>query len=84
MSFPRARHATSHAVNPLERVNGESQRRTDAVGILPNAAAIRRLVGAIRLEPNDEAAVPPARSMKLAPIAAVSDDPIVSIAHLER
>jgi hypothetical protein len=50
---------------------------------LPNEAAIRRLVGAILLEQNDEWAVQRARYMTLESVASVSDDASVSIAHVE-
>lgn len=83
MSFPAQHRAKLHSTNPLERVNGEVKRLTEVVGMFPNAAAIRRLVGAILLEHNDEWAVRRARYMTLESVASVSDDPIVSLAHVD-
>ena len=79
MSFPAAHRTKLHSTNPLERLNGEIKRRTDVVGIFPNEEAIVRLVGAILLEQNDEWAVQRARYMTLETMAALSDDPIVSL-----
>src|SRR5512132_1007400 len=62
------------STNPLERLIGESKRRTEVVGIFPNEAAITRLVGAILLEQNDEWAVQRARYMTLDTIAPLRDD----------
>ena len=73
MSFPLAHRAKLHAVNPLERLNGEIKRRTDVVGIFPNEAAITRLVGVLLLEQNDEWAVQRARYMTLETIAPLGD-----------
>jgi transposase-like protein len=83
MGFPAQHRAKLHSTNPLERLNGEVKRRTEVVGIFPNKAAIRRLVGAILLEQNDEWAVQRARYMTLESVASVSDDPRVSLVHVE-
>ena len=63
-------------------VNGEIKRRTDVVGIFPNEASVRRLVGAILLEQNDEWAVQRSRYMTLESIAPIGDDPAVSLPTL--
>lgn len=45
MTFPKERRAKLHSTNPIERLNGEIERRTEVVGIFPNDDAIVRLVG---------------------------------------
>jgi putative transposase len=79
MSFPATHRAKLHSTNPIERLNGEIKRRTEVVGIFPNEAAIRRLLGAILLEQNDEWTVQRARYMTLETIAPISDNPIVAL-----
>ncbi len=79
MGFPQTQRAKLHSTNPIERLNAEIKRRTDVVGIFPNEAAIRRLVGAILLDQNDECAVQRGRYMTLETMAGLSDDPIVKL-----
>ena len=47
MAFPKEHWAQIASTNPLERVNKEIKRRSQAIGIFPNDAAIVRLVGAL-------------------------------------
>ncbi len=63
MTFPAAHRAKLHSTNPIQRLNGEIERRTEAVGIFPNVAAITRLAGGILLEQNREWDVQRARHM---------------------
>jgi transposase-like protein len=79
MSFPAAHRVKLHSTNPLERLNGEIKRRTDVVGIFPNEAAIRRLVGAILLEQNDEWSVQRSRYMTRETISEMVDAPFISL-----
>jgi transposase-like protein len=74
LSFP-----AQHRTKLLERFDGEIKRRTDVVGIFPNEAAIRRLVGVILLEQNDEWAVKCARYLTLGTMAPTSDDGLISL-----
>lgn len=79
MTFPRQHWTKLHSTNPIERLNGEIKRRTEVVGIFPNDDAIVRLVGALLLEQNDEWAVQRSRYLTLETIAAMSDDPLISL-----
>jgi putative transposase len=79
MTFPKQHWTKLHSTNPIERLNGMIKRRTDVVGIFPNDDAIVRLVGAMLLEHNDEWAVQRSRYMTLETMAAMSDDPLISL-----
>ncbi len=79
MTFPKEHRTKLHSTNPIERLNAEIKRRTNVVGIFPNEAAVVRLIGALLLEQNDEWAVQRGRYMSLEKLAALSDDPTVSL-----
>ncbi len=82
MKFPAQHRTKLHSTNPIERLNGEIKRRSDVVGIFPNEEAVRRLIGAILLEQNDEWSVQRSRYMTLETIAPLSDDTTVSMPSL--
>lgn len=80
MTFPAAHLAKLHSTNPVERLNHEIKRRTEVVGIFPNEAAIKRLVGAILLEQADEWAVQRARYMPRETLDDYAHQPTVALA----
>jgi putative transposase len=71
---PREHWPQIASTNPLERVDKEIERRFDVVGILPDHDAIIRLLGALRLESNDEGTAA-RRCMRLESLARVTDAP---------
>jgi transposase-like protein len=54
LHFPPAHRVKLHSTNTLERLNKEVKRRAHVVGIFPNEASIRRLIGAVLIEQNEE------------------------------
>ena len=52
--FPLAHWQKIWSTNPLERLNREVKRRTDVVGIFPNADALLRLSACVLIEAHDE------------------------------
>lgn len=78
MDFPKDHRVKIHSTNVLERLNGEIKRRADVVGIFPNESAIRRLVGALLMEQNDEYAIQK-RYMSLESLALLSENPPIRL-----
>ena len=78
LDFPEEHRVKIHSTNVLERLNGEIKHRAHVVGIFPNEMAIRRLVGALRMEQNDGYAIQH-RYMSLQSLATTSENPPIRL-----
>ena len=81
--FPIAHWKKTWSTNPLERVNKEVKRRTDAVGVFPNPAALLRLAGSVLIETHDEWQVSDRRYLSegsMAQIGVASPDSSIEVA----
>jgi putative transposase len=78
LDFPKEHRVKIHSTNVLERLNGEIKRRANVVGIFPNESAVRRLVGALLMEQNDEYAIQN-RYMSLESLATMSENPTIRL-----
>ena len=80
MGFPKGRRTKLRSANPHRQAStAGSSGSTDVVGIFPDEDAITRLAGALLPGQNDERAVQRTRTMTLATIAAMADDPLASL-----
>ena len=78
LDFPKEHRVKIHSTNVLERLNGEIKRRANVLGIFPNENAVRRLVGALLMEQNDEYAIQN-RYMSLESLATMSENPAIRL-----
>ena len=82
--FPEAHWRKVWSTNPLERLNREVKRRTDVVGIFPNAAALHRLSACVLIEAHDEWQVIERRYFSEGSMAAINASAAPPIATDER
>lgn len=54
MIFPESMRRYLRTSNHLERLNRELKRRSNVIGIFPNAASLNRLMGSVLLEHNEK------------------------------
>jgi putative transposase len=77
-AFPSVHWPKIWSNNPIERLNREIKRRTNVVGIFPNAESVIRLVGALLVEINDDMTASDRRYMAAGTLTSLVNDPTLT------
>lgn len=73
--FPRTHWTKIWSNNPIERLNREIKRRAEVVQIFPDRASVRRLIGAVLAEIDEEWQYGERRYMSAASLARLAPEP---------
>ena len=77
-AFPPVHCPKIWSNNPIERLNREIERRTNVVGIFPNAESVIRLVGALLVEINDDMSASDHRYVAAGTFASLDNNPTLT------
>ena len=77
-AFPPVHWPKIWSNNPIERLNREIKRRTNVVGIFPNAESVTRLVGTLLVKINDDMTASERRYMAAGTLTSLVNDPTLT------